>query len=58
MTADAAATADILRALAEYEELTGGCLRFRPRREEDGNNFLFFTSEFSSCFARIGHAPR
>ncbi len=58
MALDDKAISDIMQAMEEYELLTGGCVRFRPRTEADGINFVFYTSAFSGCFAKIGKAIR
>lgn len=53
MYVDETQMADVQRALDEYSELTGGCVQFRPRTEDD-EDYVYITSVFGGCFADVG----
>ncbi len=40
-------------AFRDFEKSSGGCLRFRPRRDGD-RDYVFLTSAFGGCFAEVG----
>ncbi len=52
---------DVRRALDSFESLTGGCVRFRPRRFGFGRarrfrdrDYVYITSAFGGCFGEVG----